>query len=180
MCPAWRSLLLQRLGACVGRARTPVFARKPSRPQTRRRSRGYRPAHRGWLPGYLPSRPSYRLDESQTNWLTETIVETSAGLAVVQGCGQLDRVSGSGGLFQQPGHRGFAILRQRFCAENRAAFGDVLKVRLIFFHHHLVLHPTGQWNVAEVEAFLQNHGLLASGGRFVFAEIVALFDAEVL
>ena len=56
----------------------------------------------------------------------------------------------------------------------------MLKVCHVLFYHHLVLHPTGQRDVAEIEAFLQDHRLLASRNRFVFTEIVALFHPEVL
>lgn len=62
--------------------------------------------------------------------------------------------------------------------EGGGRFGEAAEVTALF-DGHFVLDPVRQGDVAEEEAFLEDHRLLAQGSGVGFADVLAFFDPDI-
>lgn len=81
---------------------------------------------------------------------------------------------GSGGL-DLVGGRGEGALG---AAEDGGRLGEAAEVAAVF-NRHFVLDPVGERDVAEEEAFLEDHRLAVGHQRFRFADVVTFFDPDI-
>lgn len=63
-------------------------------------------------------------------------------------------------------------------AEDGGGFGKAAEVAT-FVYRHLVLNPVGEGDIAEEEAFLEDHRLLVHEDGVRFADVLAFFDPDI-